>query len=191
MTHIENIPHILQYGITHSTSINANRNYKSIGDSTLISARSKKEHLGASIPFYFGKRMPMLFVIQGGHLGVPQIHPENIVYCVTTVHKIIELKLDFMFTSGHAVSRLTTKHTANDVQNINDLIDWKAVDAKYWISETDPDLKRKKEAEFLILGDIPLYAVIGYIVYNEEAKDKMVAFGIPDSIVKVNNEDYF
>jgi hypothetical protein len=36
MTHIENIPHILQYGITHSSSRNSNPNFKPIGDVSLI-----------------------------------------------------------------------------------------------------------------------------------------------------------
>ncbi len=32
MTHIDNIPHILKYGITHKNSKNANPHYKAIGD---------------------------------------------------------------------------------------------------------------------------------------------------------------
>lgn len=40
MTHIDNIPHILQYGITHVSSPNANTNYVPIGDESLISNRS-------------------------------------------------------------------------------------------------------------------------------------------------------
>jgi hypothetical protein len=42
MTHIENIPHILQYGITRKDSPNANANFISIGDVSLISTRSHK-----------------------------------------------------------------------------------------------------------------------------------------------------
>ena len=40
MTHIENIPHILQYGITHRDSPNKNFNYQVIGDSSLIHTRN-------------------------------------------------------------------------------------------------------------------------------------------------------
>ena len=39
MTHIDNIPHILQYGITHSDSINANPDFVPIGDNSLINTR--------------------------------------------------------------------------------------------------------------------------------------------------------
>ncbi|MDR2868318.1 MAG: DUF4433 domain-containing protein, partial [Bacteroidales bacterium] len=43
MTHIENISHILQYGITHRKSPNANPNYVTIGDTSLISTRETKQ----------------------------------------------------------------------------------------------------------------------------------------------------
>jgi len=42
ITHIENIPHILQYGITHKDSQNKNPDYKNIGDLSLINTRNKK-----------------------------------------------------------------------------------------------------------------------------------------------------
>lgn len=72
MTHVENIPHVLQYGITHSTSLNANRGFVPIGDSSLITTRSRfvlnnGRRPGEYIPFYFGARMPMLYVIQNGY----------------------------------------------------------------------------------------------------------------------------
>ncbi len=80
ITHIKNIPHILQYGITHRNSINNNPNYKEIGLQSLISKRETKEVivrtknkpeqsivLGNFIPFYFGKLSPMLLKIQPGY----------------------------------------------------------------------------------------------------------------------------
>ncbi len=68
MVHIDNIPHILIKGITHISSPNKNPLYRSIGDSSLISNRqnfqlSNGQKLGSFIPFYFGTRMPMLYVI--------------------------------------------------------------------------------------------------------------------------------
>lgn len=39
MTHIDNISHIIQKGITHSTSLKANPSFVTIGDSSLISRR--------------------------------------------------------------------------------------------------------------------------------------------------------
>lgn len=43
MTHIKNIPHILQYGITHKNSSNSNQNFVTIGDLSLIDLRNNKQ----------------------------------------------------------------------------------------------------------------------------------------------------
>ncbi len=93
MTHIDNIPHILKNGITHRNSPNHNPNYISIGDISLIYTRDNKQvivdngdfldfdapkiTLGQYIPFYFGVKMPMLYVIQNGGNFVPESTPAN------------------------------------------------------------------------------------------------------------------
>ncbi|HRR04435.1 MAG TPA: DUF4433 domain-containing protein, partial [Bacteroidales bacterium] len=123
MTHIENIPHILQYGIVHSNSINANPNFVPIGDGSLIATRNNiilnnGRPLGEYIPFYFGVRTPMLYVIQHGFNMVAPMPAENIVYCVTSVQKIIELQLNFIFTDGHAVDGFTSQFTRQDIDNL-------------------------------------------------------------------------
>lgn len=75
MTHIDNIPHIIENGITHKDSDKSNINYKSIGDSSIINTRDdflmpNGSLLGEYIPFYLGPRSPMLYVIQNGYSGV-------------------------------------------------------------------------------------------------------------------------
>jgi hypothetical protein len=196
MTHIENIPHILHYGITHSTSPNANPGFVPIGDGSLIATRndfilSNGNRLGDYIPFYFGKRTPMLYVVQKGFNLVDRTPPENIVYCVTSIQKIIDLKLDFVFTDGHAVDSFTTQYTLADIEKIDDLIDWSAINAKYWRTDNDLDLKRRKEAEFLILGDISTKGLLGFLVYNQDAKDRMIGFGSNETQVHINSNAYF
>ncbi len=171
MTHLQNIPHILQYGITHISSPNRNPDYVPIGDGSLINARNSfvlpnTRKLGDYIPFYFGSRMPMLYVIQQGFNGVTALPPPDIVYCISTVAAISQNGLEFVFTDGHAVDGFTSFYTSADVNNIDQLIDKTAIQKKYWRSETDLDLKRRKEAEFLVLGDIPAEALLGFVVYN-------------------------
>ena len=113
MTHIDNIPHIVQNGITHINSPNKNPGYKNIGDVTLIGSRNSLNipngrTLGEYIPFYFGKRMPMLYVIQKGYNGVSITLPEDIVYCVSNVQKIVDSKIGYLFTDGHAKDGYTS-----------------------------------------------------------------------------------
>jgi len=196
MTHIENIPHILQNGITHSTSANANSNFVPIGDSSLITSRNdfllnNGRRLGEYIPFYFGKRTPMLYVVQNGFNMVAPTPAENIVYCVSSVQKIIDLQLDFVFTDGHAIDSFSSQFTITDIQNIDTILDKKAINAKYWRDENDLDRKRRKEAEFLVLGDVSHEAILGFITYNELAKNRIINFGADTAIVHIKSEFYF
>jgi hypothetical protein len=196
MTHIENIPHILQNGITHTTSEYANPDFVPIGDGSLITTRNKfilnnGTRLGEYIPFYFGVRTPMLYVVQNGFNLVAPTSAENIVYCVSSVQKIIDLQLDFVFTDGHAVDGFSSQYTVADIQNIDTILDKNAINAKYWKDENDLDKKRRKEAEFLVLGDISLHAILGYITYNENAKNKIITFGADATNVLIKPEFYF
>ncbi len=196
MTHIENIPHILQYGITHSNSVNANPKFRSIGDNSLISTRNNfrlfnGRLLGDYIPFYFGVRTPMLYVVQKGFNLVTPTSAEDIVYCVSSIQKITELNLDYVFTDGHSVDGFSSQYYKSNINDIETIVDWNAVNAKYWRDDNDLDLKRRKEAEFLVLGDISINGILGYIVYNEIAKSKMIDYGISGDNIHIKSDFYF
>jgi hypothetical protein len=196
MTHIENISDILQNGITHSTSTNANPNFVPIGDGSLIGTRNNfilnnGRQLGEYIPFYFGVRTPMLYVMQNGFNMVTPVPAQNIVYCITSVQKIIEQQLDFVFTDGHAVDRFSLQFTIVDIDSIDAIIDWKAIRAKYWRDENDLDLKRRKEAEFLVFGDIKTDTILGFLVYNQKAKETVISFGANAANVHIKSDFYF
>lgn len=196
MLHIENIPHVLQYGVTHTLSPNANKNYVPIGDSSLISNRNQfalpnGKKLGDYIPFYFGVRMPMLYVIQNGFNMVKAVSLEQIVYCVTSVQTIIDQGLSFIFTNGHAVDGLTEFFDQKDIGNLDHIIDQKAIMAKYWKDDQDLDLKRRKEAEFLVEPDLPPNTINGWVVYDNHAKSKLNTFGIDEHLIVVKPEFYF
>lgn len=192
ITHLENIPHILEYGITHISSANCNPGYVPLGDGSLINTRSafpmkNDKRLGDYIPFYFGSRMPMLYVIQKGFNGVKAVAPTNIVYCITTVESVIWSGLEYVFTDEHAVDGFTGFFSTADIDNIENLIDKVAINRKYWTDENDLDLKRRKEAEFLVLGDIPPERVLGFAVYNEVTGNQvqqMPHFGNRHLIIK-------
>lgn len=172
--HINNIPHVLTHGITHATSSNANNQFVPIGDGNLITTRgnfllNNGRRLGEYTPFYFALRTPMLFVIQRGFNLVKTTLPNDIVYCVSTVQRILDTDLPFIFTDGHAIDSLSSQYDHHDIQYIDQLIDKKAIEAKYWKDDNDLDLKRRKEAEFLVLGDIPLETIkaLRYEIYGK------------------------
>lgn len=195
MVHINNIPHILQNGITHVNSPYANPNFVSIGSGSLISRRNtftcpNGNLLGAYIPFYFGVQSPMLYMIQNGYGNVAACPPQNIVYIVSNIQSINNLGLNFIFTDGHAVSGLTNFYDDTDVSNINTLLDFNAIGNNDWGGEENRDLKRKKEAEFLVDGDIPTSAITGFVVYNQAAEQILLRFGVTQPIA-IRTNFYF
>lgn len=196
MTHIENIPHIIQNGITHKDSENANQDYKAIGDNSLISTRDtlpipNGKKLGDYIPFYFGLRTPMLYVIQNGFNGVKALTPDKIVYCVSSVKKIYDSTLRFIYSDGHATDGFTKFYASEDLSEIEDQVDFEATNAKYWKKEGDLDFKRKKEAELLVEENIPFELLIGFITYNEGSKLQVSKFGIDSKKIVVRPNYYF
>lgn len=206
MTHIANIPHILQYGITHKNSPNANSNYVSIGDSSLIDFRTTEkvqlEHstieitLGDCIPFYFGVRMPMLLRIQTG-INVPCARkPEEIVYVVLSLAEIINSGLCYYFSDGHGRDNFSKFYDRDSIYQLPNIIDWNAVKAKKWSGDgIDTEIKRKKQAEFLINGDIAVQYIKGIVCYNETTATKLKDILLQESqtnlTIKVHPQSYY
>ncbi|WP_282113205.1 type II toxin-antitoxin system toxin DNA ADP-ribosyl transferase DarT [Maribacter stanieri] len=196
MTHIENIPHIIENGITHKDSDNSNKNYKPIGDSSLIGTRDhflmpNGHLLGEYIPFYFGLRSPMLYVIQKGYNGVKAIHPREIIYCISSVQKIIDENLDFIYTDGHATDGFTNYFSQKEISNIENQVDFKATNAKFWKDENDLDLKRRKEAEFLIKQDLVYNNILGFATFEDNSTDRLLELGINNNKVVTKPTLYF
>ncbi len=209
ITHIENIPHILEHGITHKNSPNKNPNYNNIGDISLIDTRNRKvvrvdngEYnlidgvttitLGDFIPFYFGIRMPMLYVSQHGGNFVEKPTPsEDLIYLVCPLSKVILNERKIYFTDGHATDILTTFYDNTKLNDLINLIDWTAIKSSYWGGSENLNLKRKKQAEFLVSGDLSPDYVFGFGCYNENTKNKLIAMGITENKIKAIPQAYY
>lgn len=208
ITHIKNIPHILQYGITHRDSPNKNHNFVNIGDLSLIDTRRSKQIrvdngeyssdnietivLGDYIPFYFGIRMPMLYVAQHGGNFVEKAHsPENIVYIACSLKSIILNGNKLYFTDGHATDNFTTFYNKDKITELVKIIDWKAVKSVYWGGEENLDLKRKKQAELLVSGDISPKHIVGFGCFNEKAKNTLISLGVLEDKIKIIRDAYY
>lgn len=183
LTHIDNISDIIKHGITHANSTNSNPNYRAIGDSTLITSRINKTVLGISlgdcIPFYFGPRSPMLYVIQKGYNGVKQVAAKDLIYCVINISAIAEQ--DFIFSDGHAFNSLTDFYPKDRIADLNALVSYQDVYAERWDTE-DTDLKRRKEAECLFTHDISYDIIAGFVVYSEAVKQRLQDMGVTKPI---------
>lgn len=56
---------------------------------------------------------------------------ENIVYCVSSVQKILEHQLDFVFTDGHAVDGFSSQYSKENIYNIENVLDLSAINVRY------------------------------------------------------------
>lgn len=196
MVHIENIPHVLEYGFVHKDSCNADPNYIPIGDTSVIRVREERavvgeKTIGQYIPFYFGPRSPMLYVVQHGYNGVRQYDAENLVYCVLRIDDIIEKGINCIFTDGHAVNFITTTYDGSRLNELNSIISYDDVYASCWNDENDRDLKRRKEAELLIEDELPADFIRGFVVYNEVAYNKLISYGVAKEKIVIRKEYYF
>jgi hypothetical protein len=205
MTHIENIPHILKNGITHKNSSNANPDYVAIGDESLIDARAGRQviisngnrsqsfgriTLGDFIPFYFGIRMPMLYVMQHGGNCVEKATPkEDIVYLVCKISDVIQSNPTFYFSDGHATDNLSLFYNSSKIAELPSIIDKKAIIATFW--NHNLDIKRKKQAEFLIADDVAPQHICGFVCYNATAKQRLVAMGVDDDKIIIYPQAYY
>ena len=208
ITHIQNIPHILNFGITGKNSQNRNGAFTSIGDVSLISTRSTKSvHitngdilagsiesivLGDFIPFYFGVRMPMLYVVQnGGNFVNAATNPSEIVYVVCGLNKVLDVSNSFYFADGHATDSFTSFYNRDRIGDLEDILDWDAIKTKYWGGSENLNLKRKKQAEFLVENDLPIDCINGYGCYNNEASINLQKMGVDASLIKIIPNAYF
>jgi len=187
---------IFWYMVLRIELLSSNPNFTPIGDSTLISARDgfvldNGSTLGEYIPFYFGTRMPMLYVIQKGFNGVPVTPAAEIIYCVTSVQKVIDANQDFVYTNGHAVDSFSSQFGPPDIGGIENQVDFQTVKVRDWKSPTDLDLKRRMQAEFLLLSDLSFASVLGFVVSNEAAKTQLMEFGVEENQIRIRTNAYF
>ncbi len=195
ITHIANIPYIEKVGLVRADSPLRDPAYVSIGDKKVIEVRSNRiaqgHRLKDYIPFYLGPRSPMLYVIQHGYNGVQRVNAEDIVYCVVRLADLQQSDIDLVFTDGHALSVLSSYFEKKDLPRIDSLVKVQDVYSSQWNLEEDLDLKRRKEAELLVKGDLAIDYIKGYVVYNDEAKKRLIAMGVPREKVAVRPGYYF
>lgn len=194
MTHIANIADIIQVGIVHPNSSKSNPSYVPIGDPTAIETRSLRklsngETIGDYIPFYLGPRTPMLYVIQHGYNNVKRQHPKDIVYCVISLEDLINDNVYCLFTDGHALNKITKTYEGNLLKDIDKFVKYEDVYADFW--NDSPDLKRRKEAELLLRDDLPVHYIKYYLVYNEDARSKLLSLDVDETKIKVTPKFYF
>jgi hypothetical protein len=109
ITHIANVPWMLDHGLHCRNSPDFDPNFRNIGNPDLISHRHHRVvpippcgALSDYVPFYFTPYSIMLYNIKTGYGGVPKQPNDQIVVLVSSLRKVAELRIGFVFTNQHA-----------------------------------------------------------------------------------------
>lgn len=71
------------------------------------------------------------------------------------------------------------------------LVDWGAVKEAYWGGQENLNVKRKKQAEFLIANDLPAQYIVGFGCYNQNARQKLESMGVEGEKIKIIPTAYY
>jgi len=198
--HIDNLSHILQFGLCTKHHKLASRDFKPIGNTEIISVRDETivrlpdyGTIGEYIPFYFTPRSIMLYNIVTGYWApkVPRVPRNEILVIRCYVSDLIKLPRYF-FTDGQANDALTNHYVkVEDSKNI----DWSSIqNSNFSKSDGDFDRPRRYQAEFLVHEHVPLEFIESLHVYDEKASRIVKAELENAGLLRLNvnvTENYF
>ncbi len=172
ITHYNNLPFILQNGLCCRNHAIQDPHYVNIGHRSLIDLRGRRPVpiapfgvLNDYIPFYFTKRSPMLYLIHKHNVPDYTGDQSEIIYLVTSVEKIGQANLNFVFTDRHA--KLNIANFYNRVADLHD-VDWNVIKSDRWNNtKSDFDRQERKQAELLVHQHVPIDVMLGIACYSD------------------------
>ena len=178
ITHRDNLPWILDNGLPSQSGNVLDPNFRQIGDPDLIKKRPKRTvpiipggTLSDYVPFYFTPCSIMFFNILTGYRGITQFPAEEIIVLVSSLHKVSELGIPFVFTDRHAYTAMTefSSETA-DLEKV----DWDTLRSRDFKSNPD-DLGKKERyhAEALVWKHLPVEALLGICCFTNEMQQQV------------------
>lgn len=177
IVHRDNLEWILTHGLWAGNGQQQNPHWVHIGLPELIAKRARHPVplapygvLNDYVPFYFTPFSPMLSNIHSGR-GVPRRENDEILILVSSLHRIAELGLPFVFTDSHAYYQW-----ANFYVDLGDLgrIDWPLLQRRDFKRDAEDLSKLERyQAEALIHQHCPIEALLGVVCYNEEIKNRV------------------
>lgn len=184
--HRANLPWVLQNGVHGGNSQVRAPQWVSIGNAELIDKRAGRTvpispggSLGDYVPFYFTPFSVMLRNIHTGWNGIKQVSNKDVVILVSSLRRVSQLGLPFLFTDRHAYSGLANFY--DDLARL-DRIDWSLLQRRDFKRDPeDPGKLERYQAEALVHQHLPLTALLGIVCHTDvvrsEIESKMQALG--------------
>lgn len=176
--HIDNVPWVLEYGLHCRNSTERDPNFHRIGNAELIGKRHTRAvdvgpggTLSDYVPFYFTPASPMLYNIKTGYGGVTQVANDDIVFIVTSLHKIAATGIEFVFTDRHAYPKVA--EYCVDLADLG-MIDWPILQRRDFSKDPeDPGKLERYQAEALVYQHVPVDALLGLACYNDTVEAQL------------------
>lgn len=178
ITHRQNIPWILANGLHAGNGAVRSQNWMTIGNEDLINRRGHRTVplppqgvLNDYVPFYFTPFSPMMYNIYTGRGGVKKVSNTDIVILVSSMYRVAEIGLPFVFTDRHAYPV-----TTNYYNNLADLtaIDWALLQQRNFQRDPDdPEKVERYQAEALIHKHMPINALLGAVCYTQNVQQEL------------------
>jgi hypothetical protein len=176
---IQNLEDDLLNGLICKNKAKANTKRIVIGNTEIITERDNRQvtcfpgtFVNDYVPFYFSTRTPMLLNIKTGR-GVPQRLQSEIIYLCFKLSDLATNKFEWCFTNGNAAKRISKYY--NDLDDLNQ-IDWRSINSTDFganNADGDEDRLRKKHAEFLVKGKVPIKKLSHIAVLSATAKKQV------------------
>lgn len=175
ITHRRNLPWILANGLHAGSAAAKSADWVNIGNLEMIDRRSRREvplppggMLDDYIPFYFTPFSPMMYNIHTGVGGVSRQTNADIIILVSSLRRVAELGLPYLFTDRHANTVMASFY--DDLQHLSE-IDWPLLQQRDFRRDpNDPAMFERYQAEALIHGHMPIQAVLGAICYTDKVQ---------------------
>jgi hypothetical protein len=162
-THGRNLPAVLAAG-----ELRAHSSAATVADIADASIKARRTTIvvgcgpggvvGDYVPFYFAPRSPMLFRLHREHAEGEGDGQRPLIYVVATTERMVAAGLQCVFSDGNAAHGLT-RFSAN-LAEMGERVDWELMEAVIWTdTPEDGDRRRRRQAEFLVHGVVPLSLV--------------------------------
>jgi ssDNA thymidine ADP-ribosyltransferase, DarT len=175
IVHRDNLPWILDNGLYCGNSTHRSESWVHIGNPELTTKRAAHPvpikpggYLNDYVPFYFTPFSVMMKNIHSGWAGVKRRANEEIVILVSSLPRLQEQGIPYIYTDSHAYYMWSNYYT--DLADLN-RIDWPILQARDFKRDLDDPTKFERyQAEALVFKHCPISALLGIICYTDTVK---------------------
>lgn len=174
--HRDNLTWVLDHGLHCGNSVVKSPSWVHIGNQELVDKRATHPVpsppggcLNDYVPFYFTPFSVMMRNIHTGWAGIRKRRNDEIVILVSSMKRLQELGVTYLFTDSHAYYEW-----ANFYSKLDDLyrIDWPLLQSRDFKRDPDDPAKFERyQAEALVYKHLPIQGILGVVCYTEMLKN--------------------